>query len=277
MDGVEFALDGGNLQERTDSQGQTMSSLSNNTLIGSLQSNGSSGGPWVVNLGQPPVLTNINFGSAADHNIIVGVTSWGYNDASVKEQGASPFTTGNITKPCECRMQLSLPLALANLPLALLTRKSHTDGKPSVWFRFTCHSRWQARTIQAHVRRSEIMQKMIFAYGSIWNLSESTSQHGVYLCIKLYQIMLRLLGLVATTQAMLQPAAGQTGGETTSSPNQTSETIDYAHAKPMPLPSANTKPPLDERAGPTQRERFGPAGSSPGNPGNGTGGPGPQH
>ena len=97
VSGEEFALDGGNLQERTDSQGQTMSSLSNNTLIGSLQSNGSSGGPWVVNLGQPPVLTNINFGSAADHNIIVGVTSWGYNDASVKEQGASPFTTGNIT------------------------------------------------------------------------------------------------------------------------------------------------------------------------------------
>jgi hypothetical protein len=98
VDGVEYALDGGNLQERTDSQGQTLSSLSNNTLIGSLQSNGSSGGPWVVNLGDPPVLININFGTAADHNIIVGVTSWGYNDPSVKEQGASPFTTGNITK-----------------------------------------------------------------------------------------------------------------------------------------------------------------------------------
>ena len=97
VDGEEFALDGGNLQERTDLQGQTMSSLSNNTLIGSLQSNGSSGGPWVVNLGDPPVLTNINFGTAADHNIIVGVTSWGYTDPSVKEQGASAFTTGNIT------------------------------------------------------------------------------------------------------------------------------------------------------------------------------------
>lgn len=93
---------------------------------------------------------------------------------------------------------------------------------------------------------------------------------------KTVKIMLRLLGLVATTQAMLQPAAGQTGDETISSPNQTSETIDYAHAKPMPLPSANTKPPSDERAGPTPRERFGPAGSSPGDPGNGTGGPGPQ-
>jgi Trypsin len=94
---TEYALDGGNLQERTDSQGQTMSSLSNNTLIGSLQSNGSSGGPWVVNLGKPPVLTNIDLGTASNHNIVVGVTSWGYTDATVKEQGASAFTTGNIT------------------------------------------------------------------------------------------------------------------------------------------------------------------------------------
>ena len=96
VDGVEYALDDGNFQERTDSQGETMSSLSNNTIIGSLQSEGSSGGPWVVNLGQPPVLTNITSGTAADHNIVVGVTSWGYNDTTVKEQGASPFTTGNI-------------------------------------------------------------------------------------------------------------------------------------------------------------------------------------
>lgn len=80
---------------------------------------------------------------------------------------------------------------------------------------------------------------------------------------KTVQIMLRLLGIVATSQAMLQPAASQTGGETTSSPSQTNKTIDYANAKPMPLPSANTKPPLDERAGPTPRERLGPAGSSP--------------
>jgi hypothetical protein len=91
---------------------------------------------------------------------------------------------------------------------------------------------------------------------------------------KTVTIMLRLLGLVATTQAALQPAAGQTGGETTSSPNQTNETIDFRHAKPMPLPSVNIKPPLDERAGSTPAQRFGPAGSSPGNPGNGPGGPG---
>lgn len=108
------------------------------------------------------------------------------------------------------------------------------------------------------------------------SLSDNLSTWSI-LMHKAIPIMLRLLGLVATMQAALQPAAGQTGSETTSSPNQTNETIDYAHAKPMPLPSANTKPPLDERAGPPPRERFGPAGSSPGNPGNGTGGPGPQH
>jgi hypothetical protein len=94
---------------------------------------------------------------------------------------------------------------------------------------------------------------------------------------KTVQIMLRLLGLVATTQALLQPAAGQTGSETTSSPNQANETIDYANAKPMLLPSASIEPQLDERAGPTPAERFGPAGSSPGYPGNEAGGPGPQH
>lgn len=89
-------------------------------------------------------------------------------------------------------------------------------------------------------------------------------------------VMLSLLGLAATMQAVPQAVAGQTGSETTSSPNQTKETIDYAHAKPMPLPSANIKPPLDERTGPTPRERFGPEDYSPGNPGNGTGVPGPQ-
>jgi hypothetical protein len=156
-------------------------------------------------------------------------------------------------------------------------RKCHTDGKPSVWFRFTSQSRWRARTIQALVRRSEIMQnKAICLRFNLESLGVNLSAWSI-LMRKTVPIMLRLLGLVATTQAMLQPAAGQTGDETTSSPNQRNETIDYAHAKPMPLPSANTKPPLDERAGPTQRERFGPAGSSPGNPGNGTGGPGPQH
>jgi hypothetical protein len=30
------------------------------------------------------------------HNVVVGVTSWGYIDTAVKEQGASPFLITNI-------------------------------------------------------------------------------------------------------------------------------------------------------------------------------------
>ncbi|MGH6841638.1 MAG: trypsin-like serine peptidase [Methylocella sp.] len=95
--GYPAALDSGQVMERTDSQGETDPSSSNNTIIGSLQTGGSSGGPWVANLGSPPVLSGISNGTGAASNTIVGVTSWGYIDTAVKEQGASPFTTTNIT------------------------------------------------------------------------------------------------------------------------------------------------------------------------------------
>ena len=94
--GYPVALDGGLLMERNDSQGFVSTSLSNNTIIGSLMTGGSSGGPWLVNLGNPPSLSGISFGSAASHNVVVGVTSWGYTDTSIKQQGASPFTSNNI-------------------------------------------------------------------------------------------------------------------------------------------------------------------------------------
>jgi hypothetical protein len=89
--------------ERNDSQGYTQgytyAAFSNNTIIGSLMTGGSSGGPWVVNLGlTPAVASPTTFGSAASHNIVVGVTSWGYTNTSPgpKQQGAAPFTSGNI-------------------------------------------------------------------------------------------------------------------------------------------------------------------------------------
>ena len=91
-----MALDGGAWQERTDSQGYVSSGMSNNTVIGSLQTGGSSGGPWIVNLGMAPTLNGTSFGTSATHNIVVGVTSWGYTSTTVKQQGASPFTSGNI-------------------------------------------------------------------------------------------------------------------------------------------------------------------------------------
>lgn len=94
--GYPVALDGGGLMERNDSQGYKSSSFSNNTIIGSLMTGGSSGGPWDVNLGMPPSLSGTSFGSGAARNTVVGVTSWGYTDTTVKQQGASSFTSGNI-------------------------------------------------------------------------------------------------------------------------------------------------------------------------------------
>lgn len=95
--GYPVALDSGALMERTDSQGFTSASMSNNTVMGSLQTGGSSGGPWVVNLGIAPALNGTSFGTAANHNVVVGVTSWGYVSTAIKQQGASRFTTSNIT------------------------------------------------------------------------------------------------------------------------------------------------------------------------------------
>lgn len=94
--GYPVALDSGVYMERNESQGFVSASNSNNTIIGSLMTGGSSGGPWLVNLGMPPTLSGTGFGNAASHNVVVGVTSWGYTDTTVKQQGASPFTSGNI-------------------------------------------------------------------------------------------------------------------------------------------------------------------------------------
>ena len=92
--GYPVALDAGASQQRTDSQGFVISSMSGSSVIGSLQTGGSSGGPWVVNFGMAPTLKGTAFGSNATHNVIVGVTSWG-NDTG-KQQGTSPFTSNNI-------------------------------------------------------------------------------------------------------------------------------------------------------------------------------------
>ncbi|CAN7499246.1 trypsin-like serine protease [Trinickia sp. LjRoot230] len=94
--GYPVALDSGALMERNDSQGYGAPSFSNNTIIGSLMTGGSSGGPWHVNLGVAPILAGTSFGNAAARNTVVGVTSWGYTDTTVKQQGASPFTSANV-------------------------------------------------------------------------------------------------------------------------------------------------------------------------------------
>lgn len=98
--GYPAALDGGQSMQRNDAQGFiASSSLANNTIIGSLMTGGSSGGPWLNNFGYQPSLSGgISFGSFATRNIVIGVTSWGYEDQAIKEQGASPFTSTNIVQ-----------------------------------------------------------------------------------------------------------------------------------------------------------------------------------
>jgi len=95
--GYPVCLDNGQQMQRNDSQGFKSVSNSNNTVIGSLMCGGSSGGPWVVNFGIRPSLTGTANGTAPNPNIVVGVTSWGFINNAVKEQGASPFLSTNIT------------------------------------------------------------------------------------------------------------------------------------------------------------------------------------
>jgi len=94
--GYPNCLDSGVFMERNDSHGFTSSGNVNNTLIGSLMCGGSSGGPWLANFGIASGLTGTTSGSAASANVVIGVTSWGYTSTSPKQQGASPFLSGNI-------------------------------------------------------------------------------------------------------------------------------------------------------------------------------------
>lgn len=94
--GYPASLDNGEQMQRNDSQSYADPTLSNNNVIGSLMTGGSSGGPWLVNLGIAPKLNGTAFGAESTHNTVVGVSSWGYTDTRFKEMGASPFTSTNI-------------------------------------------------------------------------------------------------------------------------------------------------------------------------------------
>lgn len=63
-----------------------------NVQIGSAQTGGSSGGPWIVNFGTKPNVSAAAFlGASATPNVVVAVTSWGYIDVTINVQGASFF------------------------------------------------------------------------------------------------------------------------------------------------------------------------------------------
>jgi len=93
--GYPVSHDGGLMMQRTDSQGY-VSTMSSNTVWGSRQTGGASGGPEVVNLGSLAVLNGVGLGSDASFNIVVGVTSWEYSDLTTLQMGASAFTDTNI-------------------------------------------------------------------------------------------------------------------------------------------------------------------------------------
>ena len=96
--GYPVSHDSGLLMQRTDAESYKASATQRyNNIIGSRQTGGSSGGPWLVNFGELASLSQgVGVGAEANRNIVVGVTSWGYVDQAPKAQGASPFTSSNI-------------------------------------------------------------------------------------------------------------------------------------------------------------------------------------
>ena len=87
--GYPVALDEGLRMIRTDSLGYQ--DIPNNVVMGSDQSGGSSGGPWLVNFGYDYVSTRSTPIDAAMR--VVAVTSWGYVSDTLKVQGSSRFAT----------------------------------------------------------------------------------------------------------------------------------------------------------------------------------------
>lgn len=97
--GYPVSHNSGNRMQRTDSQGFVSATYVGNTVWGSRQTGGSSGGPELVNLSPIPGATlggGVLLGAEAGINTVVGVTSWGYTNQAVKQQGASAFTNLNI-------------------------------------------------------------------------------------------------------------------------------------------------------------------------------------
>ena len=97
--GYPAALDKAELMERNDAQGSiSAADLSYNTIIGSLMTEGASGGPWLVNLGVTPTPSPfLPLGSNAAP-LVVGVASWITKTelGEVTRSGASPFKVTNV-------------------------------------------------------------------------------------------------------------------------------------------------------------------------------------
>lgn len=113
--GYPVSLNNGQEMMRTDSYGFIDNQSAGNTVIGSAQTGGSSGGPWLVNFGLAPQRARDNpLGTDAERLIVVGTTSWGYTDGGkMKEQGAS-FFNAKIVNPLVDKACKAAPAACAN-------------------------------------------------------------------------------------------------------------------------------------------------------------------
>lgn len=91
--GYPAAFDRGFQMQRTDAVGWYVEDGNlRNTQIGSAQTGGSSGGPWLANFGtRPNVSSAASLGSDSRSNVVIGVTSYGFVQVGVNRQGASFF------------------------------------------------------------------------------------------------------------------------------------------------------------------------------------------
>jgi len=92
--GYPRAFDSGYQMERTEAVGWYYSSGNlKNVQIGSAQTGGSSGGPWLANFGTRPTITEPANATLGSHTVqtIIGVTSYGSTTYGYNRQGASFF------------------------------------------------------------------------------------------------------------------------------------------------------------------------------------------
>ena len=103
----------GDKMVRTDSLGYQDDP--NNVVIGSNQTGGSSGGPWLQNFGTETIDFTGTPPNDADPNQVTGTTSWGFIADTFKVQGASRFAK-NTTFTVESNIQTLVDAACAANP-----------------------------------------------------------------------------------------------------------------------------------------------------------------
>jgi V8-like Glu-specific endopeptidase len=96
--GYPVAFDSGYQMERTDAVGWYYTSGNlKNTQIGSAQTGGSSGGPWLINFGTTPSVNTSQASLGSYPNMwVVGVTSYGSTTVGYNRQGASYFGQNSV-------------------------------------------------------------------------------------------------------------------------------------------------------------------------------------